>query len=857
MLCLPACVRVCWSIARLTSQAQTNLPTLCPPADCIASKFLTIEGAAADLCEPCPSNSVSAAGATQCKCDVGYTGPDGGNCLACEAGKYKSSTGGDACATCSSYSVSLAGSDAAADCRCVAGYEGPDGGACVACDAGKFKVGAGSQPCSDCPAGSWSPTASVDGSSCQCNAGYSGPDGSICDTCPAGKYKELVGTASCQDCPAASHAVKGSATQSACVCNAGYTGSDGGEACTECPTGSHKADPGSSACMACASGKYSSSAAATSAGTCLMCPADSWSPEGSGSVSGCTCNAGYKGPAGGACTRCESGFFKEASGDAPCSSCEQGYTSPPGSTSADSCALQCGAGSYGEDNGPCTPCPAGTFGTGVGSRTLEEACTGSCPAESTSPQGSSSSSACRCNKGYTGPSGGACTACSAGKYKETTGSSECVQCEAGKYSTSEAKGATSSSSCRLCPAGSSSPAGSSTLARCTCSQGLILNETSSGVACVEQGLANSCLAPDCNPGEFLYLCTCARCEACRAGTQRQGCVGSSPGSCENCAAGTFKASFSTAECSACPEGMQSAEGASACGKSESSSCKPGYVAESGSPPCTACAAGKYRAQDDSACTACPANSDSKAGSTSRSLCLCVAGFAKGPDGTCSAQNVPIVRVSVSLPMTASDFRKEEQRFVAVLARSAAVSPSKVRVVSVTEEGGRRLLAASVTVVTEIASEDPENLMATLAEDSLNKGLEAAGLPKVEEGSMAKKMIAPTTSSSSLEGTPAPASPTSDAEQDSASGVDMAIIVGSAVGGSIFVLLLGYYLVVRRRVCVEPDPDSLKPPDRKVASLPSVEGQIVCADGAVAKAQKTATQGHQNIDTEAACIDIPV
>ena len=42
----------------------------------------------------------------------------------------------------------------------------------------------------------------------------------------------------------------------------------------------------------------------------------------------------------------------------------------------------------------------------------------------------------KCNAGYTGPDGGACVACAAGKYKIATGSAACIECAAGTYSTS-------------------------------------------------------------------------------------------------------------------------------------------------------------------------------------------------------------------------------------------------------------------------------------------------------------------------------------------------------------------------------------------------------------------------------------
>ncbi len=81
---------------------------------------------------------------------MGYTGPDGNACDACDAGTFKDATGEAACASCQANSESAAASDALTDCKCAAGFTGADGGACTACAAGKFKTAAGSAACVDC-----------------------------------------------------------------------------------------------------------------------------------------------------------------------------------------------------------------------------------------------------------------------------------------------------------------------------------------------------------------------------------------------------------------------------------------------------------------------------------------------------------------------------------------------------------------------------------------------------------------------------------------------------------------------------------------------------------------------------------
>jgi syndecan 4 len=101
-----------------------------------------------------------------------------------------------------------------------------------------------------------------------------------------------------------------------------------------------------------------------------------------------------------------------------------------------------------------------------------------CPTNSNSPSGSSARASCICNRGFTGPDGGPCTVCVAGKYKTTTGSVVCTDCGAGTYSTT--LGATAAATCLACPANSNSPAGSTTSTSCTCNVGFAL----SGDICV-------------------------------------------------------------------------------------------------------------------------------------------------------------------------------------------------------------------------------------------------------------------------------------------------------------------------------------------------------------------------------------
>jgi len=151
----------------------------------------------------------------------------------------------------------------------------------------------------------------------------------------------------------------------------------------------------------------------------------------------CTCNVGFVDDR---CTECMSGKYKTALGNAVCTSC-------------------------GEAAGNISTCAA-------------------CPAKSTSSAGSSAATACTCNAGWTGPNGGLCTQCQAGKFKALAGSVQCADCVAGKYSASEQEATTCKdcsagtwsgvvraahfSTCVACPVNFDSPAGSSAASECRC-----------------------------------------------------------------------------------------------------------------------------------------------------------------------------------------------------------------------------------------------------------------------------------------------------------------------------------------------------------------------------------------------------
>ena len=144
----------------------------------IAGTYKLTQGSG--TCTNCPlkstTSSTGSISVDACVCNVGYTGPDGTNCAECPIGKYKSNLGSFACSSCPSSStppgadvttVSTARA-AVSDCKCQAGFSGPDGGACSSCPSGTYKSFTGTSLCVSCPANTIAPAGSLTADDCVC-----------------------------------------------------------------------------------------------------------------------------------------------------------------------------------------------------------------------------------------------------------------------------------------------------------------------------------------------------------------------------------------------------------------------------------------------------------------------------------------------------------------------------------------------------------------------------------------------------------------------------------------------------------------------------------------------------------------
>ena len=617
---------ICVSCSAGTYKTSTGSAacTFCPSGKYSAAVGQTSE----TTCSACQANSNSPAGsdaATDCACNAGFTGTNGGTCAICVAGKYKGGIGNLACLDCGVGKYSTATGQTAES-------------TCIYCLAGKYS-GAVAQTaessCLVCPSNSHAPAGSGSASNCVCNAGFAGSTGGTCGVCAAAKYKAGTGNVACSDCEAGKH----KATQGI------------NTACNNCEAGKYKATAGATACDACVAGKYKATTGVNA--DCDICVAGKHKATQGINTACDDCEAGkYKDTAGAtACDACIAGKYKSTAGvNTDCDDCEAGkYKATAGATACDACVAGkykstagvnlvcdiCVAGKYKAASGVnlvCDMCDPGKYKAMAGVNTACDICPAgkykatqgvntecdSCATNSNSPAGSGSALECVCNVGYTGFAGGQCVGCVAGKYKPDTGSLACSDCGPGKYST--ATGQMFESTCSLCTANANAPAGSVVRSQCTCNSGFSGPNGGECLGCVAgkyKAGTGSAVCTDCGPGKY---------SASNWQTSESSCLQCTPNS--HSAAG----SDGPTDC-ACLPGYTS-NGGGAC-----TGCLPGkYKARTDNSACDDCTGGKYSAATaqvaESACSACLANSYAPVGSNTATDCLCNIGSTGDDGGAC-------------------------------------------------------------------------------------------------------------------------------------------------------------------------------------------------------------------------------
>ena len=342
------------------------------------------------VCLPCPAGSHSIAGTgggiAACVCNTGLYGDPAPTCVACPPG-----------------STSADGATSIYDCICATGSW-----------ARFFPDPVSGSPAMECvPCGQYATTpagvvATAQGQ-CVCMAGSYGQPSSAPDV------------AGCIVCPANSTSLQNSSTMASCHCVAGAAGSpDLGEVCVFCNVGTEPAPGGGRYCGCRANSYDSDSGSDVQAGTCIDCPAYSFSAMGGRSSAACMCYPGYykvdddgsiagfqclecpayssssSNSTGPEACKCSSDFFRKDSSDAAagfeCQACPGNSTN----SSISGATCSCNAGFYAEAAaaaasleagiGSCLPCPAGTHGLTAGGRNLTSACI-PCPVNTTAPAG--------------------------------------------------------------------------------------------------------------------------------------------------------------------------------------------------------------------------------------------------------------------------------------------------------------------------------------------------------------------------------------------------------------------------------------------------------------------------------------
>ena len=424
--------------------------------ECPADTYADVHNTS--TCVPCPEHASHAqtkrTNVSACLCDPGYSGPDGGPCVACAAGTFKaepgaalcescganeySETNASACVACHANSSSLPASPGVEHCLCDPGFY-PSDGLCTMCHAGRFKNTTANEPCRSCTGNTFaselgatacssclvfSPFSTANpsegGVRCQCIAGYTQTELNLttpaCSACPPDTFQPSQGQTTCELCDPNARSPEASVTPLACLCNAGFF------------------DDFEHQCQSCAGGTYKEAAADDEEDTelCNACSNDSFSLPQSGRQTDCLCEPGFSGPDGGPCAACAAGTFKAANGSAACEACPLhtysdadastscqsctqfldfgGITLAPGQNSSDACECDVSQGFstvYVNGARKCTGCTAGTYASAEGCRNCSNGTFNDEGAQTTCKQCPVNASSydyphvsCQCHKGY-------------------------------------------------------------------------------------------------------------------------------------------------------------------------------------------------------------------------------------------------------------------------------------------------------------------------------------------------------------------------------------------------------------------------------------------------------------------------
>lgn len=314
-----------------------------------------------DICKLCPAGSFStSAGSTSCElCPTGTYNPFRGgksnsNCLRCPSDTFSPTRGAksvSSCKPCPPGSYSQFGFGRCL--RCEAGFGlniyGMPG--CEKCGAGLYSNET-MKFCTLCPSGKRANKAMGATQCVPCGVGTFrdmryissvSKNGWRCDKCPINTYTNKTHTQQCALCPLGTVAGRGSTRCEPCPRNT-FRGSIRRTKCGACPIGT-VSEPGSAACKKAPKG----------------CPFDTFEDE-SGSCRACLPGE-KRDPTNMKCVRCSSNEVSRGGDTTTCMKCPMGKEPATSVQIFERSQCVCKLGTTQQNDGSCTPCPAGTRGT--------------------------------------------------------------------------------------------------------------------------------------------------------------------------------------------------------------------------------------------------------------------------------------------------------------------------------------------------------------------------------------------------------------------------------------------------------------------------------------------------------------
>lgn len=510
---------------------------------------------------------------------------------------------------------------------------------------------------------------------------------SACALCAAGTYSSRVGLEeACDGC------ARGFFSTSPGMTHAG--------GCERCATGSTTSQAGGTACNACGPGEFPNELF----GACAACPANSEAGLNASEPDACRCSAGYR---LGYNTRAQGGeesyrimdggrvrrvhrlmrdedVFRLLLPTVIEATCDGSPFAPPSALAAGEYPNMKGGCATGmeiqydvdvvanqtitETYVQCVPCSEGTFSAGMTARQCQP-----CPNQTFQDQtGATSCKPCPTGRatsegmptcepcpGRTVLQDGECKPCPEGTFNPTfIQQPACLLCPINMWSVQGAD------DCRLCPQNSVSPGGTG-FSGCRCIGGLEMR----GDVCAACGVGkysppggNACVL--CGNGTYSRVTGASACLSC--GTR--GVSGPGATACRDCALGTIP-SRDGGTCVPCPAGYYCGLGVVFACPLGTYTLRTGLTSRSQCPPCPR----DHFCRSPTTIQQCPANTWSPLGSITRHYCRCNTGYKCTYYFTASGIAV----------VTLTPDQLQEQALVEAVAQAAGVHPSKVQIVSVT------------------------------------------------------------------------------------------------------------------------------------------------------------------------------